>query len=178
MRGLGRERITESHQRHEASAPSQTSEAEERRFEHPDVGLPRPEADSLTHKQLDHADLKYALLLRANLRKANLEKADLKGAKLWRADLGGANLQQANLEGADFELANLTGADLKGANLKNAKFKKANLTGTGLTRRELKKRGAQYDIYTVFSGPLNQLQARIAWAYLRQKVMRDAKKDE
>jgi len=92
--------------------------------------------------ELDHANLKMAVmwkavmngvsLTRANLVGAVLHGVDLRGSDLseakmigtylWGADLSGANLQGANLSGAIFNKANLTGADLRGAILKHALF--------------------------------------------------------
>jgi uncharacterized protein YjbI with pentapeptide repeats len=82
---------------------------------------------------LKNSDLRFALLI-----SANLSGCDLSGANISRADLSGANfsacnLSEANLEysdlsdsyliGADLKGARLIGADLRGANLSNANFK-------------------------------------------------------
>ena len=78
------------------------------------------------------ANLRGAILYRADLRGANL-----RGAILYRADLRGADLRGANLRGADLRKANLRGADLRGADLSGANLRGANLRGANLYRVDL-----------------------------------------
>ena len=61
------------------------------------------------------ADLQFA-----NLQDADLRKADLRNANLWGADLRDADLRNANLRGANLQDADLRRADLLGADLRNA----------------------------------------------------------
>jgi hypothetical protein len=87
---------------------------------------------------LSGADLKEAVLVRAELEGADLSGADLRYANLRRARLAGANLSgarlnHANLPGADLRGCNLRNADLSGANLLLADFTDADLTGADLT---------------------------------------------
>ncbi len=86
---------------------------------------------------LSGADLKEAVLVRAELEGADLSGADLRYANLRRARLAGANLNgarlnHANLPGADLRGCNLRNADLSGANLLLADFTDADLTGADL----------------------------------------------
>jgi uncharacterized protein YjbI with pentapeptide repeats len=84
---------------------------------------------------LTDADLRGALLYRADLNHANLGGADLSGAILLGADLnhanlGGADLSGAKLIGADFTDADLSGADLRraiGVNLRGSRGKPAHV---------------------------------------------------
>jgi uncharacterized protein YjbI with pentapeptide repeats len=70
--------------------------------------------------RLDEADLRGAILTRANLQQtllagANLEGANLEEADLRRANLANANLRKADLRGAKLDDTQLDGADLSGA---------------------------------------------------------------
>ena len=91
---------------------------------------------------LSGADLKEAVLVKAELERADLSGADLRYANLRRARLAGANLSgaklnHANLPGADLRGCNLQGADLSGANLLLADFTGADLTGANLTNAHI-----------------------------------------
>ena len=55
----------------------------------------------LSCANLEHADLRYAILVNVNLQIANLESANLEGADLRFAILEGAYLGGVNLKGAD-----------------------------------------------------------------------------
>ena len=75
--------------------------------------------------------------LKANLRGAILYRADFCGAILYRVDLRGADLREANLRGADLHEANLRGAilyraDFCGADLREATLRGADLRGANL----------------------------------------------
>ncbi|EAC3569791.1 pentapeptide repeat-containing protein, partial [Listeria monocytogenes] len=61
---------------------------------------------NLSYADLRRADLSGANLRRSNLRRANLSGANLRGANLRRADLSGANLRGANLSYADLNWIN------------------------------------------------------------------------
>lgn len=65
----------------------------------------------------------------ANLRGAILEKADIRNANLRGATLLEAQLQGTDLSGTNLRGANLSKADLRGANFRSAKMEKALLAG-------------------------------------------------
>ncbi|MGF1503678.1 MAG: pentapeptide repeat-containing protein [Anaerolineae bacterium] len=86
---------------------------------------------------LNHANLREAVLAEAklagvNLFNANLHQADLRGANLTGAVLNSANLTNANLEGTYFIESDLRGADLRGAWMVGARFGNADLYGAKL----------------------------------------------
>jgi uncharacterized protein YjbI with pentapeptide repeats len=117
--------------------------------------------------QLDHADLRRANLIGAQLVGGSLQEADVRGANMTGANLLGANLRKAKLgeakliganlsttmigrgpfvegrqfsfpgKGCDLEDADLTGADLSMANLTDARFIGATLTGANLSKAVL-----------------------------------------
>jgi uncharacterized protein YjbI with pentapeptide repeats len=84
-------------------------------------------------KDFAGADLKNAVLSKADLRGCNFSRADFTSA-----DLSYADLTEANLQGANFSLANLQYADLRSANLENAIFTEANLSGATLLYANIK----------------------------------------
>ena len=91
---------------------------------------------------LSGADLKEAMLVKAELEGADLSRADLRYANLRRARMAGANLSgalmnHANLPGADLTGCNLRGADLSGANLLLTNLTDADLTGANLTNAHI-----------------------------------------
>ncbi|EAC2992608.1 TPA_asm: hypothetical protein GIO18_00200 [Listeria monocytogenes] len=91
----------------------------------------------LRRANLSYADLSYADLRRANLSYADLNGADLRRANLSYADLNGADLRRANLSYADLNGANLNGADLNGADLRRANLSYADLNGANLSYANL-----------------------------------------
>jgi uncharacterized protein YjbI with pentapeptide repeats len=80
--------------------------------------------------ELRGADLRNAILNRAEFKNANLTKTNLQGAELRRASFDGAILRETNLREADLQNANLESADflltaqLAGANVAGAKLPK------------------------------------------------------
>ncbi|EED2284180.1 TPA_asm: hypothetical protein GHM42_15655 [Listeria monocytogenes] len=102
------------------------------------------ERANLRGANLSYADLSCANLRRADLRGANLSYADLscanlRVANLSYADLSCANLRGANLSGADLSYADLRRADLRGANLSYADLSCANLSGADLSYADLRR---------------------------------------
>ena len=92
---------------------------------------------------LYHANLRGALLAKADLRKANLESARLQGTNLFNANLEGAVLQFTFLQGsllqhALLQEANLLRADLSGANLQGARLNDAHLVEANLSDANLR----------------------------------------
>ena len=85
--------------------------------------------------QLNHKDI--VILLNTGRRPLWLHSANLKGAMLAKADLIGANMHSANLSGAELAQADLSGADLSNAVLSNANLSEANLCGTNLLNCDL-----------------------------------------
>ena len=89
---------------------------------------------------LSGADLRWALLTGALLRRADLSDADLRWADLGggrpanlsAADLSGADLRWADLSGARLTAVDLSGADLRWANLSDADFHYADLNDADL----------------------------------------------
>jgi len=73
-----------------------------------------------SRENLCGADLSYAKLMKANLRKADLSEADLSFSYLMQADLTGANLVRSDLSYAVISEAILEGADLKDADLSDS----------------------------------------------------------
>ncbi len=83
------------------------------------------------------ANLRGAVLSRANLYHAKLRNSSLADAKLDNANLYQANLSDADLEGADLTKANLAQADLENTNLGNANLSSAFLVGGRLISTNL-----------------------------------------
>lgn len=79
------------------------------------------------------ADLRYAMLSKADLQGATLSGASLRRATLSEANLHGARLSEANLTEAMLSGANLTRANLSYANMNNADLSGAFLTRAFLT---------------------------------------------
>jgi hypothetical protein len=80
-----------------------------------------------------------------DLSHANLSGADLRQAVLYKANLSEANLSGADLRQADLSRANVSGADLSGASLVRSGLTKANLTGCtvyGLSAWDVQLEGA------------------------------------
>ena len=82
---------------------------------------------NLSGATLTGADLGYAHISKALLGSVQLDEANLKGAFLVGSQLGGARLKKADLSHADLHGANLHNADLRGANLERAELQKADL---------------------------------------------------
>ena len=103
----------------------------------------RLEGANLRRAHLDRADLRYARLEGANLRGARLEGADLRHVRLEKANLVEAHLEGADLrhvhqgEGTEFASAHLEGADLRGAHLEGADLRNAHLEGADLRNAHL-----------------------------------------
>ena len=92
---------------------------------------------NLSSAKFSDADLSSAKFSDADLTGADLNGANLRGTNLHGADLTDANLQGANLTGASLWGASLVGADLNGASLTDANLQGANLTGASLTDANL-----------------------------------------
>jgi uncharacterized protein YjbI with pentapeptide repeats len=86
----------------------------------------------LTMVSLIKADLRGAILHKANLTDTDLSLANLFGANLFGANLYNANLHNANLSEANLSDAYLGGAALGHANLYEAQLRRANLHGANL----------------------------------------------
>ncbi len=86
-----------------------------------------------TGVDLSGADLRGAVLSRADLFGADLSCAKLSSANLYGAILNGANLTGTDLRSADLSCANLIDATLSGADLTGADLSEAWLQGVDLT---------------------------------------------
>lgn len=86
----------------------------------------------LIGRDLRFADLRGAILSKADLRNAQLQFANLFGARLQGATLQAAQLQGAILIGAQLQGADLEAAELQGAVLWDARLQGANLEKTRL----------------------------------------------
>ena len=106
-------------------------------------------ARDLSGLNLNGADFRRTVLIKAKLHKADLTEAKLKGASLWAANFQNAILKKADLEtatlvGAKLHKTNLTeailkGADLGAANFQNAILEKADLETATLVDAKLHK---------------------------------------
>ena len=121
---------------------------------------PNGERANLSWADLYGADLRRANLCRADFSGADLSKADLSGAILRKADFSGTNLRKADLSGTNLRGANLCGADLREAdlrwadlsesilcraNLNGANLSGSNLSGSNLSRANLhESKGVNY----------------------------------
>lgn len=97
---------------------------------------------SLSGRNLNEVDLRYADLLStdfsgANLNGANLQYATLGEAEFRYADLSNAVLRNANLSSANFSRANFSGANLREAKLYGAFLLYANFEGASLSSADL-----------------------------------------
>ncbi len=88
---------------------------------------------NLSNQTLNGADLSWANLNNAKLRRTNLSNANLNGTRFISADLTLANLHRSNSEDARFTNAKLEAANLTNANLKGTNFENANLTDADLS---------------------------------------------
>lgn len=91
---------------------------------------------------LNKADLRGAVLVRANLtytdlRGADLREADLRGAYLRNSDLRSSQLAKADLSGASLIKAGLRAAGLREADLREADFNEASLCEADLQEAAL-----------------------------------------
>ena len=91
----------------------------------------------------NRADLKWAVLVGADLGGTDLSGADLRGialsnAELSYADLSGTEMAGAYLDDAVLYYADLSGAYLSGADLRYADLRYADLTGAGLYYADLR----------------------------------------
>jgi uncharacterized protein YjbI with pentapeptide repeats len=96
----------------------------------------------LRRKDLRHAVMEKAFLVKmlfeeAHLQNANFQNADLRASNFGRANLQDANLWAANLQNANFGRANLKGASLEQANLRDANLRVANLQDVSLLHADL-----------------------------------------
>jgi uncharacterized protein YjbI with pentapeptide repeats len=80
--------------------------------------------------RFDFADLRRAVLERADLRGSDLTYADLREAQLASANFEGCLMPKVDLRDADLSGARLARAVLAGANLENATFLKADCSYT------------------------------------------------
>lgn len=97
---------------------------------------------------LEHAQMKEAVLEGVSMKFANLEGAVLEGARANGVDLTGAKLTDINakkgqfkeaiLEGIEGERANFTEAVMEGANLRGAKVKEAIMEKVNLKKADLR----------------------------------------
>jgi hypothetical protein len=97
--------------------------------------------EETSDKGLSGSDMKYAVLISADLRQKDLSGADLSYADLRYAILIDACLRNAKLIGADLRYAILSGANLSGANLTNAKLPHFQIPQEGSLRVWGKKGG-------------------------------------
>ena len=91
---------------------------------------------------LRHANLRGALLNRAQFEESNLEGADLMRASLVAADcrgacFKGAHMREATLDGANFVAADLTAASLREASLRSCNILVTRFDGTVLIGADL-----------------------------------------
>jgi uncharacterized protein YjbI with pentapeptide repeats len=93
----------------------------------------------LNRVNLTGADLSEAYLLRVHLRQTNLSRANLSEAYLSEGDLRLANLSRADLSRADLTATELGHADLSSANLSRADLSSADLSRADLRRANLSK---------------------------------------
>ena len=92
--------------------------------------------------KFDHANLRAALLARANFEECSAEQAVFDEADLTRASLtgltgGGASFRKCNARGSDFSGAKLEGACFAGAVLADADFADADLRGVDFSGADL-----------------------------------------
>lgn len=87
---------------------------------------------------LEEANIRHAVLNRADLHNANLFRAKLEGAQLRESNLTNANLAGADLTAADLTAVILHGANLTGANLTTAILTKTRFHASRLTDEESK----------------------------------------
>ena len=80
-------------------------------------------------ENLRGADLSYAKLMKANLRKADFSEADLSFSYLMQADLSEANFAKADLSYAVISEAVLTGANLEEADISEAFLHGVDMSG-------------------------------------------------
>ena len=86
---------------------------------------------------LNEANLKGVLLIKASLKGTNLNGANLQGANLYLAKLQQTELNEANLQGVRLNCAKLQGARLRQANLKGAELSEADLVSAFLSQADL-----------------------------------------
>ena len=86
---------------------------------------------------LKGVNLRYAILIEANLSNTNLSKANLSNTNLSKANLSNTNLSNANLRNTNLNGTILTYANLSGANLNGVDLSNKDLTGTILTYTSL-----------------------------------------
>ena len=86
-----------------------------------------------------------ACLREAELRNAILIKAELDGACLHSANLEDANLRESSLGGANFKAADLMRADLSDAEMGRADLQRANLKGAKVTVEQLSTVATLYE---------------------------------
>lgn len=119
---------------------------------------------NLVEAFLSAADLRWACLNDADLRRTSLNEADLSAADLRKACLGNAhlrraNLTEANLGGIDLNAATLVGANLVGVYLQEADLRWANLSRANLHATNLL--GA--DLSNADLGGADLHEAKVGW---------------
>jgi uncharacterized protein YjbI with pentapeptide repeats len=90
----------------------------------------------------------FCVLTQGNLKGSDLKDADLRYAILIEADLSNTNLSGANLRNVDFTGANFTGADLTNTDLAGATFTNANLEGANLANTDFSNKDLTGTIFT------------------------------
>ncbi|WP_369780641.1 pentapeptide repeat-containing protein [Streptomyces sp. R33] len=137
-----------------------------------------------------HVDLHDTDLQSANLREAVLTRADLRNAFMFVADLSDADLGRARLDGAvlrnaklfharlgvaDLSDADLSGARLGGADLSDAKLGRANLASAYLGDANLRSADLRSaDLSAAYLGGVNLSGADLSRAKLGGADLRDA----
>jgi len=98
-----------------------------------------PKPANLCNADLQHVDLRGAMLFNANMRGADLRNADLRDADLQNADLTGAIMSDAQMDNAVFSYAHMSGASLNFARMPHASLSFADLGGADLQDADLTK---------------------------------------
>lgn len=102
----------------------------------------------LRGRNLECANLRRAVLVRADLRRANLRHANLEYADLRRSELEGAKFSYSNLRHAD--LGGATGdhnTSFVGASMESARFSGGVFRGTNFTEADLRKSELEAGIF-------------------------------
>ena len=124
----------------------------------------------LHRADLTGVDLRWSSLAGSRLDKARLRMAELQGANLSSVNLQGADLREANLQAADLRDARLHGADLREANLQAADLRDARLQGADLSYARL--HGADLSFANLQGADLSK--ARLHGTYLSKARLQGA----
>lgn len=117
---------------------------------------------------LHGANLRAAILSKANLSKVDLSEAHLNGAHLMEADLSKAILHLAHLRGTNLSGADLRKADLRDADLHGAVLNRADLRGADLSRANLSAvHLMEADLRGASLGQTTLVGANLGWADLQ-----------